>query len=88
MSDQVLEQIKRIVVEDLDVNVAYEELDESVPLFEEGLSLDSVTLVELVSFIEKRFKIVLSDDVLTTESFKDLKSVARVIREQLAVQQA
>lgn len=86
MSDQVLEQIKRIVVEDLDVNLKYEDLDETVPLFEEGLALDSVILVELISFIEKRFGIELGDEALNTETFRNLQSIARVIREQLAEQ--
>lgn len=92
MSDQsdhvVLDQIKRIVVEDLDLNLSYDDLDETVPLFEEGLALDSVILVELISFIEKRFNIQLDDDKLNTETFKNLQSIAGVIREQLAAQQA
>lgn len=88
MSDQVLERIKRIVVEDLDVNLAYEDIDETVPLFEEGLALDSVILVELIGFIEKRFDIELRDEALNMETFKNLQSIARVIREQLAEQQA
>lgn len=87
MTDPVLERIKRIVVEDLDVNLAYEDLDETVPLFEEGLALDSVILVELISFIEKRFDIELRDEALNMETFKNLQSVARVIREQVAQQQ-
>jgi acyl carrier protein len=89
MSDQVvLDQIKRSVVEDLDLNLSYEELDETVPLFEEGLALDSVILVELISFIEKRFGIQLEDDLLNMETFRNLQSIARVIREQLAQKQA
>lgn len=83
MSDQVLERIKRIVVEDLDVDLAYEDLDETVPLFEEGLALDSVILVELISFIEKRFNIELRDEALSMETFKNLQSVARMIRQHL-----
>jgi acyl carrier protein len=87
MSEQVVERIKRIVVEDLDVNLSYEDLDETVPLFEEGLGLDSVVLVELISFIEKRFNIELGDDALNMETFKNLQSVAQVIGEHLAAQQ-
>ena len=88
MSDPVLETVKRIVVEDLDVNLTYEELDATVPLFEGGLALDSVVLVELISFIEQRFNIALPDDVLTLETFQSLQAVARVVGEQLAQQQA
>jgi acyl carrier protein len=88
MSDQVLETIKRIVVEDLDVNLAYENLDETVPLFEDGLALDSVVLVELIGFIEKRFGIELRDEALNLETFQNLRSVARVVRAQLEEQRA
>jgi acyl carrier protein len=86
--DQVLERVKRLVLEDLDVNLTYEDLDETVPLFEEGLALDSVLLVEMISFIEKRFNIELRDEALNRETFKNLRSVARVIEQQLAEQRA
>jgi acyl carrier protein len=88
MSDPVLERIKRIILDDLDVNLAYEDLDETVPLFEEGLALDSVLLVELIGFIEKRFAIELRDEALNMQTFRNLQSVARVIEEQLAEQRA
>ncbi len=88
MQDQVLERVKRLVLEDLDVNLRYEDLDETVPLFEEGLALDSVLLVEMISFIEKRFNIELRDEALNRETFKNLASVAQVIRAQLAEQMA
>ena len=86
-AEQVVEKIKQIVVEDLDTNLTYEDLDETVPLFEEGLGLDSVVLVELISFIEKRFHIEMGDEALNMETFKNLQSVARVICEQLAAKQ-
>jgi acyl carrier protein len=87
-SEQVVEQLKRIVVEDLDVNLRYEDLDETVPLFEGGLGLDSVVVIELISFIEKLFNIELQDEALNMETFKDLRSVAQVICGQLAERQS
>lgn len=86
MPDQVLEQLKHIVENDLDLNLSNVTLDETTPLFEGGLSLDSVILVELISFIEKRFNIELHDDLLNMDTFRDLQSIARVVREQLAEQ--
>ena len=85
---QVLESVKRIIVDDLDVNLTYEELDETLPLFEEGLALDSVILVELISFIEKRFNIELRDDALNMETFRNLQSLAKVIQDQIAEQRS
>lgn len=84
--DEVLAGIKHIVAEDLDLNLAYDSLEETMPLFEGGLALDSVILVELISFIEKRFGIELRDDVLNMETFRDLRSVAQVVREHMAQQ--
>ncbi|HXU46980.1 MAG TPA: acyl carrier protein [Thermoanaerobaculia bacterium] len=85
-SEQVVERIKRILVEDLDVNLTYEDLDETVPLFEDGLGLDSVVLVELIGFLERRFNIELRDDALNLETFKNLRSVGRLVGEQLVEQ--
>lgn len=87
MTDDVMLRVKRIVAEDLDLNLKLEEIDETIPLFEEGLALDSVILVELISLIEKRFGIELRDDALNMETFQNLQSVAEVVRRQLAVQQ-
>jgi len=81
----VLEGIKRIIADDLELNVDYQDLTPTVPLFEDGLALDSVVLVELISFIEKRFDIVLPDDLLTVDTFKDLQSVAQVVSARLAM---
>lgn len=84
--DPVIEKLRRIVADDLDVNLAYEDVDPSVPLFEEGLALDSVVLVELISFVEKRFGIELRDDALNMETFETLETLARVIRREVQVQ--
>ena len=87
-SDQVLEKLKRILIEDLDLNLSYEDLDETVPLFEGGLALDSVVVVELISFVEQRFKIELPEEMLRMEAFKDLSSVAQAIQQQLPLAQS
>jgi acyl carrier protein len=88
MTEQVLEGVKRIILDDLDVNLTYEDLDETASLFEEGLALDSVILVELISFIEKRFDIEMKDDELNMDTFKNLRSLAQVIQQQIAAKQA
>jgi acyl carrier protein len=87
-AEQVLEGLKSIIVEDLDVDVEVQDLTPTVPLFEDGLGLDSVVLVELISAIEKRFEVVVPDDLLTVETFMDLQSVARVISTLLAADES
>lgn len=86
--DPVIEKLKRIVADDLDVNLSYDEIDPGAPLFEEGLALDSVVLVELISFVERRFGIELRDDALNMATFQNLETLARAIREQTDLQRA
>lgn len=89
MSDEeMIDKLKHIIADELDVNLKIEDIDAEVPLFEEGLALDSVVLVELISFIEKRFGIELRDDALNMETFKNLASVTRVIKGELVGQSA
>lgn len=85
-SEQVFEKLKRIFLEDLDLNLAEEDLDETIPLFEGGLALDSVVAVELIGFVEKRFGIELPEEMLKMDAFKNLHSVVQVIQEQLPAQ--
>ncbi|NJO16161.1 MAG: acyl carrier protein [Thioploca sp.] len=80
MSQQVvINRLKDLIAQDLDANIDREEIDDDVPLFEEGLGLDSVVLVELISLVEKEFKIKFADEELNPESFSTVKVLADVI---------
>jgi acyl carrier protein len=79
MSEAVIEKLKKIIVEELDVNLTADDIDENASLFEDGLGLDSVVIVELVALAEERFGFLLSEDELNLESFANLKVFADVI---------
>ena len=48
MSNIIVNQLKDIIANKLDVNLAYDEIDENVSLFEDGLGLDSIAIVDLI----------------------------------------
>ncbi len=50
----IIDGLKDVISRELDANIAREEISDDTPLFEEGLGLDSVMLVELISLVEKR----------------------------------
>ena len=81
MSDKtaVLTQLKQILVEDLDLHLKVEEIEDDAVLLEGGLGLDSVVLVELISFLETRFGIQLDDQSLDAESFENLSALADMV---------
>ncbi len=83
MADNIIAQLKTIIVEELDVNRKLEEIDEESSLFEEGLGLDSVTIMEFIALIEKCFNFQFSDEELSMEPFKNLQVLADFISTKL-----
>ena len=47
--DEIVEQLRTIIAEQLDANLRREEITLDVPLLEEGLGLDSIMVVALIT---------------------------------------
>ncbi len=79
MAEHIVKQLKQIISEKLDVNLKIEEIDGDVSLFEDGLGLDSIAIVDLIVNIEKEFSIEIADDELNPGLFKSLAVLADFI---------
>jgi acyl carrier protein len=87
MSESLVNQLKAIIAEELDVNLKAEEIDENASLFEDGLGLDSIAIVELISLIEEKFGFLFSDSELSPEFFNNLEVLSNLIDSKLATVQ-
>jgi len=83
MLTKIVDQLKTVISEELDVNLKKEEIDPALSLFEDGLGLDSIAVVELISLTEKHFNIEFSDADLNLESFSNLNTLADFIAEKI-----
>ena len=54
-------------------------LDAKTPLLEEGL-IDSISLAELIQFIESTYSITLGEDSLAMENFQTINLIETLIR--------
>ncbi len=54
------------------------EINEEINLFESGV-IDSMIVIELVSFIEENLSTNISPNLMTYENLKDIKSINNVI---------
>lgn len=79
----IVNQLKTIIAGELDVNLKEEEIDETVSLFEDGLGLDSIAIVELIALIEKHFNLEFTDSDLNLESFSNLNVLADCIAQKM-----
>jgi acyl carrier protein len=84
MNQDILNQLKGIIVNELDVNLKIEDIKEDASLFEEGIGLDSVTIMEFISLIESKFSIQFSDEELDFKQFKDLNTLAGFVANKTA----
>lgn len=55
------------------------QLGEDTPLLETGI-VDSIGILEIVTFIEQSFAVTVSDDDLTPENFGSIASIAAFIQ--------
>ncbi|MCP4149886.1 MAG: acyl carrier protein, partial [bacterium] len=57
-----------------------EEIDENVTLYEGGLGLDSIAIVDLIVSVEREFGITIEDDEMGGGLFRTLMTLADFIR--------
>lgn len=84
MEENTIEQLKALVAGKLDVNLKHEEIRADAPLLDEGLGLDSLAIVELITLIEEKFGFEFGEDDLNMEAFANLRSLAKVVDDRRA----
>jgi acyl carrier protein len=86
-ASEMIQEIKHILVEDMQLNVIPEVIPDNYSLLESGLALDSILIAELITRIEDRFGLQFDDDVLNVELFNNLNLLAGfVAQRRLAAQ--
>ena len=75
MKEELIEYIMKEFVEDPD-----EELDENTPLISAGL-IDSLSVVSLVAFIDKKYGVKIPDEKGTVDNFETISKIIETINE-------
>ena len=69
--------IKKQIIEELNLeDMSVEDIDTDVPLFGDGLGLDSIDALELIVLMEREYGIKLSNPMEGREIFKSVASIA------------
>lgn len=83
-TDQEME-IATLLVESLNLEVLAKDIDPEAPLYQEGLGLDSIDLLEISVILSKRYGIqIKSDDPDITRIFTSLRSLSTTVLERRA----
>lgn len=78
----IIQQIKHILVEDMQLNVVRDEIPDDYSLLESGLGLDSILIAELIARIEDRFGVHFDDRELDVQLFNNLTRLAGFVAQE------
>ena len=78
--DTLAGQVKVAIVRCLRMPITPEEIEDDMPLFDEGLGLDSIDALELAMALQERFGVQIQDDPdENREIFASVKSLAAFV---------
>jgi acyl carrier protein len=80
----VIEGVKRVLQEALQLGDRVKAFDESTGLFGSIPEFDSMAVVTVVAGLEEQFDIEIDDDDITAEIFESVGTLTRYIQEKLA----
>jgi len=78
------QQIKKLMVENLMLQMSAEEIGDDTPLFgPNSLGLDSVDALQLVVALDKNYKLKISDSSAAKEILQNVNSIATAVSKKL-----
>jgi len=82
--DNLKGDIKHAIVRSLRLPIAPEEIGDATPLFDEGLGLDSIDVLELVLEIERSFGVAIGDEQTGMKVLRSVDTIADYITSERA----
>lgn len=77
--DEIKNKLKEIIVKNLDANIEESDLNDEDSLYEDGIGLDSITIVNLIVQIEEGFGFIFKEEEINSELFQNINSLADFI---------
>jgi acyl carrier protein len=75
--------IKNFIFDKLVHHHSFDQFDNSDSLIEAGL-IDSVKIMEIISFLEERYLIRITDEDIIPENFETLNAIAACVQRKIA----
>lgn len=82
--DSLKTEIKQAIVRSLRLPITVADIGDDMPLFGEGLGLDSIDVLELVLELERSFGVSIGDEQTGIEVLKTVDTIAAFILAQRA----
>lgn len=77
--DSIKSKLKEIIIDDLNINLSADQIRDDISLYEDGIGLDSISIVNFIVTIEKRFDIQFGENEISSRLFSNINSLAAFI---------
>lgn len=81
----IAEEIERFIREDLVRDPGEDGFSRDDSLIQKGI-LDSMSILQLVAFVEDRFSVRVTDDEVVTDNFDSIQAICNLIQRKLVRQ--
>jgi acyl carrier protein len=79
MSDTLRAEIKQAIIRSLRLPLTADDIGDDVPLFGEGLGLDSIDVLELVLELERSFGVAITDEATGARVLRTVNTIAEYV---------
>jgi acyl carrier protein len=83
-TNELKARVRQMLVESLMLQIKPEEITDDLPLFGEGLGLDSVDALQLVVALEKNFGLKIKDAEMARGALKSVNTIVAAIESRNA----
>lgn len=76
-------KLKNLLFTELNLKIKPEEITDDLPLFGEGLGLDSLDAVEIVVILKKHLGVTITDSAQAKEVFVSIRTLTEFVEKEL-----
>ena len=80
MTDTLRADIKQAIIRSLRLPLTADDIGDDIPLFGEGLGLDSIDVLELVLELERSFGVAITDEETGVRVLRSVDTIAEFIQ--------
>ena len=83
--EEIKTKIKEIIVKDLNSNIKLSDIEDDISLYDDGLGLDSIAIINFIVLLEEKFEFRFEDGEISSKIFNSVNNLVEFIQSRKSV---